>query len=100
MAQDAVVSVPVVVGPAVELDFLQKLIQGLAANHAWVMSALSVIGICRVVLKPLFSLLHTYVNTTSSTKDNELLDSVEQSSFYKGFVYLLDWFFSIKSAPK
>lgn len=96
MAQDAVVSVPIVAGPAVELDFLQKLIQGLAGSHPWILSALAVIGIVRVINKPLFSLLRTYVNTTSSAKDNELLDSVEKSAIYKGITYLLDWFFSIK----
>ena len=62
----------------------------------WMVQLFVVMGICRSVLKPLFSLLHTYVDATPSSKDNELLEKVEQSKYVKALSYVLDFLFSAK----
>lgn len=55
-----------------------------------------VIGVLRVVNKPLFTLLREYVNVTPDPKDNEILDRVEKSKFYSAFLFALDWLASVK----
>lgn len=50
----------------------------------------------RLVFKPLFSVLRTYVDMTSSLKDNEWLNKIESHPITKGILYALDWIASIK----
>lgn len=55
-----------------------------------------VLIIARAVNKPLFSLLHAYVNATPWSRDNQLLAKIEASKIYKGVCWVLDYLFSIK----
>lgn len=57
---------------------------------------LTVVGGLRIINKPLFSFLRTYVQKTKTTEDDKLLDKVESSRFYKWLSYVLDLFGSVK----
>lgn len=59
-------------------------------------TVLLVVGTLRAVNKPLFALLHAFVEATPSTADDEKLAAVEASGIYKGFTFVLDWFASVK----
>jgi hypothetical protein len=70
------------------IDFLTK--------YEWVNHTLVIIGSFRLICKPIFSVLNTYVDMTASVKDNEWLKKIEESSITKGLLYALDWIASIK----
>ena len=72
----------------------------LAQSHPWILSAVAVVGVLRVINKPLFSFLHTVVDATPSPKDNEVLGKAESSSIYKAVCYVLDLLGSIKLPQK
>ena len=73
-----------------------ELIIKLVTEYPNITTALLVIGILRVINKPLFSLLRIIVQSTKTTKDDEMLDKVEGSLAYKIFCFALDWFASFK----
>lgn len=75
---------------------MEQAILALFSDHPVFMTVLSVVGALRLLNKPLFSLLHAVVEVTPTKSDNELLAKVEASKAYKWFVYLLDWFASVK----
>lgn len=72
------------------------IILGLVEKYPAVSSVLLVIGTMRAIFKPLMALAHAYVGSTSSKKDDEKLQEVEQSKIYKGIAFVLDYFASIK----
>lgn len=78
------------------MDQVVQIVLSYAGAHPYVMTILAVIGGLRVLLKPVFSLAHTYVDFTPDASDNAALDKVEQSSIVKGLFYVLDWMFSVK----
>lgn len=71
-------------------------LQSLATNYPWVMTIMLVISIARAINKPLFALLHAYVDATPSIKDNEFLAKLESSKIYKAICWVLDYTLSIK----
>lgn len=79
------------------LQFLTPLIEVYGGGQGWLVQAITVIGSLRVMIKPLRDLVHAYVNVTPSMKDNEKLSSVEESKVYKGIMYFIDWFSSVKT---
>ena len=76
-------------------DVAVKLLE-LAYNYPIVITVLSIIGALRIIMKPLFSILHQAVDFTPSNKDNVLLAKIEESKIFKAFIYFLDLFASIK----
>lgn len=78
------------------MDAFAQMILNFVQQYPIVGSILMVIGVLRVCMKPLFSVFHAFVDATPSPADNEVLQKVEDSSFMKSFLYILDWFGSIK----
>jgi hypothetical protein len=78
------------------MDVLLPLIQGLVDKYPVLATIIFGIGVLRVCLKPLMSVLRAVAEFTESPKDNAKLDEVEASTFYKSLLYILDWFTSIK----
>lgn len=68
----------------------------LAQKHPVALSVLSALYVLSAINKPLFTLLHKYVEATASSSDNELLNKVENSKVYKAISYLLDWVVRVK----
>ena len=63
-------------------------------------SLLVLLGMIRLAIKPLMTLLQIYVKWTPYDQDDKWLASVEQSKGYKVLVYLLDWLLSFKLPEK
>lgn len=63
-------------------------------------SVFLVIGVLRVINKPLFAFLRSYVQATPSTHDDSVLDGIEQSKIYSTISFILDWTASVKLPPK
>lgn len=80
--------------------FLKPQLEALAAQYPVLASILFIIGVARLVLKPVFSILRTIVEATPSQSDNALLDNVEKSVPMRAVMYALDWLFSVKLPPR
>jgi hypothetical protein len=85
-------SAPATTAPDAIANFLTPLV----VKFPWIASIVSVLGIARLILKPLFTFLHTVVQATPSLKDDELLLKTEESKAFKWVVFGLDYVFSIK----
>lgn len=79
---------------------LESIIIDLALNYPWVTLVLSVVGLLRLINKPLFAALHAYVMTTPSKNDEILLEKVEKSQAYRWLTFALDWVGSVKVPRK
>ncbi len=65
-------------------------------NTSWVADFFMIVGILRIINKPIFEAVRYYVNLTPNAKDNELLEQIEKSPSYRAFLFALDWFASVK----
>lgn len=78
------------------LQFLQPVLEAYGGGQGWLLQAITIIGSLRIMIKPIRDVIHTYVNITPSQKDNEMLKKMEESKIYKGIMYFVDWFSSVK----
>lgn len=70
------------------------------SQYPIIATILMVVGVARLVNKPLFSFLRTYVQATPTPNDDRVLDKVEASKAYKVLSYILDLTASIKLPAK
>lgn len=80
--------------------FLGPLLGAAAGKSGVVLAIITWMGVLRVVFKPLFTVLQAGAAATPSQNDDAALAKVEGSAIYKGVVWVLDFFGSIKIAPK
>lgn len=78
------------------MDQITTLLTTFGGKYPIIITIFTVIGVLRVINKPLFAFFHAFVAATPSTKDDEILASVEQSKVYKAICFVLDWTLSIK----
>lgn len=76
--------------------FLLEFFRDFLAAHPDITTILAAVGLMRAINKPLFALMKIYVKKTQSTKDDELLEKIERSKYYKMFLFGLDWLASVK----
>lgn len=75
---------------------LKPLLDIYAGKLGFLPQLLSIVGTLRLFIKPVLSLVRTYVSSTASLEDDAKLDKVEASGLFKGFMYVIDWFASYK----
>lgn len=75
---------------------LGQIIAGLMGGAPWLANVLIVVGALRLVIKPALAIARSVADYTASDSDNKIVDGVEKSPIYKGLVFVLDWFTSIK----
>jgi hypothetical protein len=75
---------------------MEELILFYVQKYPLLVSILAFLMGLRLVMKPLFTAIHAYVDNSESKKDDELLAKVEASKYYKSFLWVLDYLFSIK----
>lgn len=75
---------------------MEALILELVAKAPWLAGVFMVMGVLRMIMKPLMSFLRTFVMATPSDMDDKILDEVENSKIYAAIAYVLDWLFSLK----
>lgn len=78
------------------LLLIKPLIEIYAGELGILVQIISVVGTLRIFLKPLMSVLEAYVMFTPKESDNAKLAEFKEGKIYKGLVYVLDWFGSIK----
>lgn len=78
------------------MDFLIEF----ALQYPVIASALMIMQVLRLINKPLFAFLNAVVLATPTPKDDEILVKVETSKAYTYFVFLLDYFASVKLPQK
>lgn len=78
------------------LNFLIPLIQTAAIKYPAITSAIAVIGVLRLIFKPIMSVLHAYTEATESKSDDERLVVFEKSKAFKAIIWLVDFFASYK----
>jgi hypothetical protein len=66
-------------------------------KYPFLATTVAVVGVLRLINKPLFSFLRVVTAATKTPSDDAFLDKVETSKVYKTVSYVLDWFGSIKS---
>lgn len=69
---------------------------GFARQHAWVATVLLVIGGLRVVVKPVMSVIDSYVKNSCSPEEYDRLRSFEAGPVYRWISFGLDLVGSIK----
>lgn len=69
-------------------------------NHPYFVMLVSAMGVLRLLVKPLMTLLHVVVKITPYDKDDQWLAKLEGSKAWGAFLYALDWFASIKVGTK
>lgn len=82
--------------PLAVLSFLQPMIAALAGKYGVVVQILTVIGVMRVIFKPVFAIAHTVTLAIPGDKDDLVLKKVEDSAITKWIGFILDFFGSIK----
>ncbi len=65
-------------------------------NYPKAAGLFSMLYIIGVINKPVFAVLHKFVDATESVKDNEALKKVEESKLYKAVCYILDLSIRVK----
>lgn len=75
---------------------MEQIIVELVQKFPIAASIVGVVGVARIIFKPLMTFAHAIVDATSSQKDNEFLIKVEGSKIYKGVAYVMDYLVSIK----
>ncbi len=78
------------------LGFIQPMLEAAAGKYGVIVKIISVIGIARVVFKPVMSTIQAVIGLTPSVKDDEMLAKIMNSTAYKMVAYFLDWTLSIK----
>jgi hypothetical protein len=85
-------------------EFVKPLLEALAGHYgkfAEVVAHLVVVmGLARVIFKPVMLALHSISEATDSKKDDELLEKVEASKGFKIFSFVMDYILSIKLPEK
>lgn len=66
----------------------------------WLVALGSVVGILRLVFKPLMSAIEAIVKATPSKADDEFVAKAQHSPAYKAFTWFLDLFGSVKIGPQ
>lgn len=82
------------------LDALKPVLEGLAGGWGVAVQVLLVVGVLRVVVKPVMAIAQSVVSLTPSQKDDELVQKILDSKVYKALVFTLDWLASIKLPKK
>ena len=81
----------------IDLTNITQIIEGKSGILA---AILVIVGSLRLTIKPLLTVLHTFVNSTPTKVDNDFLEKVENSKVLKTIFYLLSLFASVKIVPK
>ncbi len=100
-AQDNHPAEPTALAPQVNVspgvtDAVTNFIAPLVVKYPWIATFIGVMTVCRLLLKPTFTYLHSIADATPTQWDNNFLAKVEISPAYKWTVWVLDFLFSIK----
>ena len=68
----------------------------LVEKFPFIVPILSILGLVRLLMKPIMTVIDTYVAWTPSESDNKTWEGLKESKIFKGFSFVIDWLFSVK----
>lgn len=68
----------------------------LLTQYPWLQHFVSILILCRIVFKPVFTILGKYVELTVEEKDDNKLHAIMATKKYKMFVFIVDMLSSVK----
>lgn len=75
---------------------MEELIAELILKYPQIATVFLIVGILRVVIKPLMAIAKSVAEQTPGTKDDDTVKAAEESKIYKAILFILDWIFSLK----
>jgi hypothetical protein len=81
-------------------DLLTSIISPLVVKYPIISTVIFVIGLLRLLLKPLVEFLRARVAATADLEDDRRLAAAEASWWWKALLFILDWGASIKPLKK
>lgn len=75
---------------------MEQLVAEMVMNYPNLMSVVVVLGVFRMVFKPIVTAVQAYVDATPSKIDDEKFEEIKKSSAYKSVSWLVDYLMSIK----
>lgn len=75
---------------------MQELLETFAGANGWVVQVLSIVGLLRILIKPVTEAVLAYTKWTKTTHDDSFVNKVITSGTYQKFLFVLDWLTSIK----
>lgn len=72
----------------------------LAEQHPFIASVVAVVGVLRIIFKPIMSVIEAYIAYTPDKGDDAKLEEVKSGKVYKAVAFVLDWFASVKLPVK
>lgn len=79
---------------------MEQFILDLLMQNPKLGAVLSLVGVARVVFKPLMTLIQTWVDETANKKDDEWFKKLLESKYYKALVWVMDYLLSVKMPKK
>jgi hypothetical protein len=75
---------------------MQETVAQLMVQYPWIATIFMVIGVIRVIVKPLMELAKSVAASTPTTKDDAAIAGIESGKIYKTILFVIDWLFSLK----
>jgi len=82
------------------LEFLSPLIEAYGGKFGWLVSAISVIGTLRLLVKPVMAIVEVVVKLTPSKEDDNLHNEILENKIVKMLLFVFDWLASLKIPKK
>jgi hypothetical protein len=77
------------------MDTILPIIEKLSDMH-WFIQVVFYIGMARLFIKPIMTIVDSYVLYTPSTKDDEFWAKFKENKIVKAIIFCVDWLASIK----
>ena len=72
------------------------IVADLAVKYPILTTALMILGLLRLIIKPVMAAVTAHVQSTPDTTDDERLARTERSWWFRSLLFILDWGASIK----
>lgn len=71
-------------------------VMDLAMQYPKLAAVVMIMGAFRLVFKPLFAGVEAYILDSPSKNDDLMLEKIKSNMFFKAFIFIIDYAFSIK----
>lgn len=75
---------------------MDLLLLDLVGKYPVIATVIAIVGILRIVIKPLVSIMENVAAATETKADDVVVEKVKTSAIYKGLVWLIDYVASVK----
>lgn len=79
---------------------VKPILEALLGNYGWAVQVVAIIGVARLIFKPIMTAVQAIVTATPTPKDDEVLGKIMAHPAYTWFVFALDYLASLKLPKK